>query len=709
MRATTALLVALSAAAAQCHNLARQAENATAGPSDTTPRRYIIELKSREQGARAASRAAELPGLRIVKHFDSDIFPGVSVECEGACDAESLKAAFSDNETDQDGSGPAVTQVYKSQRVKLAPAVVEETPSVDALAASQNNTIHKWTGVQKLHEAGVLGSGAVVAVVDSGIQYTHPALGGGIGPNFTVIGGYDLVGKNWPDEPPTPDDDPTDEYGHGTHVAGIIAGNSDQITGVAPSAKLLAFKVFGDTGYSDEEIVIEGFLKAYDSGADIISASLGENNGFTNDAWAVLASRMVDRGVIVVIAAGNAGQDGPWLASNGAAGRHVLTVGSVDPHAFPAQTFSIVYGESNSTDVTYVPGNSAFPKTIVGRPIVPLTTNTSVENDGCEPLPTDTPSFKESIVLVKFGGCTVDTKHANVAAFGAQYVLFYSSDNTTESAASLNATGLTGAVDASVGKAIIDAVLDGSNVTASFDAETSHYVSADSAAGGKPALYTSWGGTFDLALKPDISAPGSKILSTYPTDAYQVLSGTSMATPYIAGVAALYVSKYGGRAAHADDPAWAGRAIARIISSGRSVPWSDWVATEKDYGFWAPPPQVGAGLVDAAAVLDFTTQLGFEGRKFELNDTADFAGTHSLDITNNGDAPVTYTFSVQDAGGFNSWNPKVPGQVSFGVPGIILYSWLVPVAMTPEVAFPDEITVGPGETASAEYASAHTK
>lgn len=177
MRATNALLVALSAAAVQCHNFPRQTRNATEAPSDATPRRYIIELSSREESARAASRAADIPGLRIVNHFDSDIFPGISVECDGACDAESLKAAFHDDASNADGSTSTVAHVYKSQRIKLAPAVEEEIPSVDALAAGQNNTIHQWTGVQKLHEAGILGKGAVVAVVDSGIQYSHPGVG----------------------------------------------------------------------------------------------------------------------------------------------------------------------------------------------------------------------------------------------------------------------------------------------------------------------------------------------------------------------------------------------------------------------------------------------------------------------------------------------------------------------------------------------------
>ncbi len=178
MRVGNALLVALSATAVQSHLSPRQAQarNKTVAASDATPRRYIIELKSREQGARAASRAAEMSGVRVVKHFDSDIFPGVSVECDGACDAESLRAAF--QEADDNGDS-VVAHVYKSQMIQLLPVIEEETPDVEAITAratTQNNTIHQFTGVQKLHEAGILGEGVTIAVVDSGIQYTHPAV-----------------------------------------------------------------------------------------------------------------------------------------------------------------------------------------------------------------------------------------------------------------------------------------------------------------------------------------------------------------------------------------------------------------------------------------------------------------------------------------------------------------------------------------------------
>ncbi|KAG4220214.1 hypothetical protein PC116_g31307 [Phytophthora cactorum] len=176
-----------------------------------------------------------------------------------------------------------------------------------------------------------------------------------------------------------------------------------------------------------------------------------------------------------------------------------------------------------------------------------------------------------------------------------------------------------------------------------------------------------------------------------------------MATPYVAGVAALWVGKFGGRAAHADDPAWAKRLTARIMGTARAVPWADWSTSATDYGFWAPTAQVGAGFVDAERVLGYSTELGFEGRKFELNDTAHFSGTHSVDITNHGDKSVTYTFSLQDAGGYDSWKPIVPGHPQSFVPGLKLYPDVNPVKMTPGVSFPKgDFTVAPGETKTAQ-------
>lgn len=180
MRTGTALLSLLGATSSvQAAQHFGRSLNET-GPSDAAPRRYIVELKSRVHGTRVASKAAAgVPGLRVVKHFDSDIFPGVTVECEHECTAESVKAALDGSESET-----IVASVYKSQILQLLPTLEGESFSDDAAAV--NYSVHGLTGVEQLHEDGVLGEGATVAIVDSGVQYTHPAVSGSLHLNDMV-------------------------------------------------------------------------------------------------------------------------------------------------------------------------------------------------------------------------------------------------------------------------------------------------------------------------------------------------------------------------------------------------------------------------------------------------------------------------------------------------------------------------------------------
>ncbi|KAF2757740.1 subtilisin-like protein [Pseudovirgaria hyperparasitica] len=675
-----------------------RASDSTTVLSDATPRRYIVELKSHSEFMDVSQELTKYEGLGIVKELNWDVFPALSIECEAHCDQSSLKATIN-----QLFGHEVVAAVYKSRPMQIPPTVEGESFADDTRAV--NYSVHGQTGVDKLHEAGIKGKGALVALVDSGIQYTHPALGGGIGEGFTVSGGFDLVGDSWPATAPEPDNDPYDVFGHGTHCAGIIAGKSEQFTGVAPEANLFGVKVFGSSGYSDEATVIEGFLKAYESGADIISASLGERSGFTTNALAVVASRLVDAGVVVVVAAGNDGIDGPFAASNGASGKHSLTVASAEAGALPANTFNAKFITNSiveETEIAYLLGQGSFPKTLLDIIIKPLTLNISVESDACSPLPQDTPQLNETVVLVRLGGCTIDAKWINIAARGAQYALFYNTDAPIMPPLGTVSQNPIAVIEAQAGQTIIEAIQKGGNVTASFNVDANHYVGVYNSGAGRPARYSSWGGTYDLALKPDISAPGTRILSSYPTNEFRILSGTSMATPYIAGVAALWVSQFGGRAAHSNDPAWAQRLISRITSTGRAMPWADWSTSDTVYKFWSPPSQVGAGLIDAQAVLGYTTDIGFDCRKIELNDTAHFQGVHTVEITNNGKETVAYNFEIQPAGGYDSWIPLPPGQQLYALPRTAFYSEVELVEFDPEIALPRSLTVKAGQTISAE-------
>lgn len=254
-----------------------------------------------------------------------------------------------------------------------------------------------------------------------------------------------------------------------------------------------------------------------------------------------------------------------------------MTIASSEPGQFPAQSFSVNFnldGQSNTTNVAYVAGTGVFPSDLVDWPIIPLTLNTSIENDACTPLPNNTEDLAERIVLVRSGGCYITDKHRNLVPFNPRYILFYNNDGPFEDPNTRTSPGFTGMIEARAGEAIIETILAGGNATASFNVNnTDHYVGLFNAGSGRPARYSSWGATFDLALKPDVSAPGTKILSTDLNKSYRIRSGTSMATPYIAGVAALYVGQFGGRKAHQDDPAWAQRLVSRITATGRAVPW----------------------------------------------------------------------------------------------------------------------------------------
>lgn len=173
---------------------------------------------------------------------------------------------------------------------------------------------------------GTDGQGIRVAVLDTGIDYTHPDLGGGIGLGLKVLGGYDFING---------DVDPMDDHGHGTHVAGIVAANG-ALKGVAPGAKLLAYKVLGADGSGPYSAIIAGIDRAVDpdqdpatnDGAQVINLSLG-GPGDPDDAVSQAVDAAVNAGVVCVVAAGNTGSNYSTLGSPGCA-RKALTVGASD-------------------------------------------------------------------------------------------------------------------------------------------------------------------------------------------------------------------------------------------------------------------------------------------------------------------------------------------------------------------------------------------
>jgi subtilisin family serine protease len=184
------------------------------------------------------------------------------------------------------------------------------------------------------------GAGAVIAVVDTGIDLTHPDLQANLIVNSNADfaepeGNCTIEGGKWT----CVQDGPQDEHGHGTHVAGIIgaiANNGIGVAGVAPGARILAVRVLGEDGRQDDPSrIAAGIRYAADNGADVINVSLGFSvpEGEVRGAIAMLdpiylaLEHAWSKGAVVLVAAGN---DTAPLCGEPASGHHVLCVGATD-------------------------------------------------------------------------------------------------------------------------------------------------------------------------------------------------------------------------------------------------------------------------------------------------------------------------------------------------------------------------------------------
>ncbi|KAF5495352.1 Minor extracellular protease vpr [Colletotrichum siamense] len=678
MRAST-FLTALCLLGSGVASRVGRRDNSTT--TDTViPNRFILQLADAADVATVAAAINARPGARVVKEFNSPVFKAVSIESNTET-------------TDSLSKITDVDSVWPSRMIKLDPSPKSSLDKRDA-AAVPFREIHKSTGVYRLHEAGILGEGAKVAVVDTGIYYDHPALGGGFGPGFKVEGGRDLVGDgSWPNEPKNPDDDIEDFQGHGTHVAGIVAGETEEFKGVAPKAKIYGYKVMGARDYTDDETLIEAFLAAYDDDVDVITASIGGPDGWPDSAWQRVCDRIAATGIVITIAAGNSGWEGAYHGSSGSSAKGVIAVASTEASVIAGKPFNATFTDASGVSKTFTIGymaDEAFPETL-NVPIVPLTLDTTSEiARGCQSFPAGTPSFTNKIILLRAGGCQNLVKQANARAVGAQYVLTYNDESVIGVPFNYESATI-GTVSGDAGHEIINVIKNGGKVTGDFSLDQSKPIGILNPYGNLANDFTSIGALNDLSLKPDIAGPGGDVFSSYlspPT--WAILSGTSMATPYLAGVAALYIGKFGGKKAHGAK--FSEQLMMRIISSGEPVQWSNDINVID--GFTASVAQVGTGLVNASKVLDYTTQLSLE--RFALNDTANFIERHTVEITNNAAQAVTYTFAVEEAGGFDTLDASDPTKIA-------KYP-LTPQKMVPDVTLPqDGFSVGPGETKTAEF------
>lgn len=204
--------------------------------------------------------------------------------------------------------------------------------------------------VWKLHDnqdRNITGEGISIAILDTGIDYHHHYFGGGFGPGYKVVDGYDHVRYNrynpsnntyWKYKEPDPN--PDDENGHGTHCAGIALG-------VSPNASLYSYRVMNKDGYGRESWFLEGITRALDPNGDedtsdhvdIISISAGNKEGNPNDNLSQAVDLAVDCGVIVLAAAGNNGPS-EYTINSPACAEKAIAVGSTDINDYVVSTSS---------------------------------------------------------------------------------------------------------------------------------------------------------------------------------------------------------------------------------------------------------------------------------------------------------------------------------------------------------------------------------
>jgi minor extracellular serine protease Vpr len=565
------------------------------------------------------------------------------------------------------GSVPGVKAVYPVQSVSLPSYHSDEGGGANI---DLKNALGLTGANVAQDELGLDGSDETIAVIDSGVDYTLPELGGCFGPSCKVRGGLDLVGDSYnatttspayqpvphPGGPPVPcnpaDSDRAEVLGagtsngaHGTHVAGIAAadgrGHTDEgeAVGVAPAARLLAYKVFGCNGSTGTDVIIRAMELALADDADVVNISIGSSF----DAWpespaAVAADNLVDAGVTVVASIGNSGTNFGQLWSAGApgVGNKVIGVASYDNTKATLPAFRV-----GTKLYTYMraSGSLSNPPDSGSADLVATGTPTTT-GDGCVNAPAPG-SLTGKIALIRRGSalppaptCGFYNKAINAERAGALGVVIYNNV-----AGALNPTVTptpAGAPPVTIPVATITQA-DGEEIYAGLATNhtltwTDQILEAPLATAGVISDFSSFGTDAELGLKPDLGGPGGQIYSTWPHQQFgghNTISGTSMAAPHIAGLAALIL-----QAKHQKTAPGLVRTLLMNTASPKGVNISPGAGLE-------PTWRQGAGL---AQIVDaVTTPAWVTPSEISLGEGT--GGSAQLTVTNSSSRPVTYDLS----------------------------------------------------------------
>ena len=631
------------------------APGSVGGAANETPTSWFVELasppsvngtsKAKLKAERDAFKAnASADGVKYTERYSYDsLWNGISVSV-----APSQVATLE--------SVPGVKAVYPVHTVSLPDFKSEGSGGADI---ELKNAVG-LTGADIAHnELGLDGSGVTIAIMDSGVDYTLPELGGCFGPSCKVRGGFDLVGNDYNatstspafQPVPHPDGDPlpcdpnfadrqevlgagTSDSGHGTHVAGIAAadGHGDgQVVGVAPGAKLLAYRVFGCNGSTDTDVMIHAMELALADHADVLNMSIG--SAFSN--WpespeAVASDNLVDAGMVVVASIGNSGANGGQLWSAGAPGvaHKVIGVASFDNTKATLPSFTVggtSYGYNRASgSLATVPQSGNGELVFTGTPTTP--------NDAC--VAPAAHSLDGKIAFIRRGACGFYNKALNAQNAGAIAVVLYNNApgalNPTVAPTPAGSPPVTipvAAITANDGAAIFAGRVTNHTLT-----WTDQTVEVPLATAGTISDFSSFGTDAELQLKPDIGGPGGQIYSTWPHQQFgghNSISGTSMAAPHVAGLAALVLQAKNKNITPA-------RVQTLLMNTALPKQLNNPAATGLE-----PTWRQGAGLAQIVPAVQ--TPAWVTPSKFSLGEGN--GGSAQLTVTNGGSSPITYDLS----------------------------------------------------------------
>ncbi len=554
---------------------------------------------------------------------------------------------------------------------------------------------------------GDKGQGVKIGVVDTGVDQTSPFLSP-VG--FSYPPGFPkgdtkrttpkvIVARVFPgpirDSRSNQAFDQTEP--HGTHVAGIAAGDEGTtapagpdhptvtgLSGVAPKAWIGNYRVFTEptpAGHeADTPEIVHAFEAAVADGMNVINFSGGgPQTDPANDAMYETIHNTVLAGVVPVIAAGNDREDF-GLGTTGTPGSvpDAITVAAVsNSHVF-APALSVVGGPASLGAIPFQTGGLKLPaawtdssQTLVDVSSVLGTDHQPVDSHLCGPkadpngavgtLPKD--SLKGKLVLVDRGLCTFTSKAERAALAGAVGVVLV--DNRVGEANPIP-------VQLPLPAGMISD-LDGRNVRAYLDANGGQGPIRVSAAiqelqTNRSGVITSFSSAgpndFGGDLKPDIAAPGLDVLSSTPPattgSTFSVFAGTSMATPHVAGAAALLLQQH---------PAWTPAQVKSALMGSAAPAWQDTARTQE-----ASVLLEGAGLANVLAANDPKVFTDPQSLSFERIDVSTGAQRRAL------------LLSLSDAGGgAGDWTVSIAPQAQTG--GV-------------EIDVPGLATVTPGGTVS---------